>query len=128
MSRVIGLGTDLADIDRIRQALDRNGEAFALRICTSEEWEYCKTHCDPAPSLAARFAAKEAVSKALGTGIGEKCRWTDIEVVRTDGGAPSLILHGAAFLTARDLGITYWMLSLSHSRLSAVATVLALGE
>ncbi len=118
---------DLADIDRIRQALDRNGEAFALRICTPAEWNYCKTHCDPAPSLAARFAAKEAVSKALGTGIGEKCRWTDIEVVRS-GGAPTVDLHGAAFLTARELGITNWMLTLTHSRLSAGATALAIGE
>ncbi len=127
MSRVIGLGMDLADIDRIRQALDRNGEAFALRICTPAEWNYCKTHCDPAPSLAARFAAKEAVSKALGTGIGEKCRWTDFEVVRS-GGAHTGDLHGAAFLTARELGITNWMLTLTHSRLSAGATALAIGE
>lgn len=71
MSRIAGLGMDLIDLDRVRQALQKNGEAFALRICTPDEWAYCRKHADPVPRLAARFAAKEAVAKALGTGIGE---------------------------------------------------------
>ena len=87
MSRIAGLGMDLIDLDRVRQALQKNGEAFALRICTPDEWAYCRKHADPVPSLAARFAAKEAVAKALGTGIGEKCAFTDVEVVRNDAGA-----------------------------------------
>ena len=70
MSRIAGLGMDLADMERVRQALRKNGEAFALRICTPDEWAYCRKHADPVPHLAARFAAKEAVAKALGTGIG----------------------------------------------------------
>nr|WP_270589355.1 holo-ACP synthase [Akkermansia muciniphila] len=64
MSRIAGLGMDLADMERVRQALRKNGEAFALRICTPDEWAYCRKHADPVPHLAARFAAKEAVAKA----------------------------------------------------------------
>ena len=103
MSRIAGLGMDLIDLDRVRQALQKNGEAFALRICTPDEWAYCRKHADPVPRLAARFAAKEAVAKALGTGIGEKCAFTDVEVVRNDAGAPSILLHGTAGVTARGL-------------------------
>ena len=80
------------------------------------------------PRTAARFAAKEAVAKALGTGIGEKCAFTDVEVVRNDAGAPSILLHGSAGVTAREQGITGWLLTMTHSRLSAAATVIALGE
>ena len=99
MSRIAGLGMDLIDLDRVRHALQKNGEAFALRICTPDEWAYCRKHADPVPRLAARFAAKEAVAKALGTGIGEKCAFTDVEVVRNDAGAPSILLHGTAGVT-----------------------------
>ena len=95
---------DLADMERVRQALRKNGEAFALRICTPDEWAYCRKHADPVPHLAARFAAKEAVAKALGTG------------------------NGAAGVTARELGITGWFLTMTHSRLSAAATVIALAQ
>ena len=128
MSRIAGLGMDLIDQDRVRQALQKNGEAFALRICTPDEWAYCRKHADPVPSLAARFAAKEAVAKALGTGIGEKCAFTDVEVVRNDAGAPSILLHGTAGVTAREQGVTGWFLTMTHSRLSAAAAVIALAE
>lgn len=128
MSRIMGLGMDLADLDRVRQALQKNGEAFALRVCTPDEWVYCQRHADPVPRLAARFAAKEAVAKALGTGIGEKCSFTEVEVVRNDAGTPSILLHGAAGVTARELGVTGWLLTMTHSRLSAAATVIALGD
>ncbi len=128
MSRIIGLGIDLADLDRIRQAFLKNGDAFALRICTQDEWDYCRKHSDPVPHLAARFAAKEAVSKALGTGIGEKCSFTDVEVIRNEVGSPSILLHGTAGVTARELGITTWFLTMSHSALSAAASVIAVGE
>ena len=123
MSRIAGLGMDLADLERVRQALRKNGEAFALRICTPDEWAYCRKHADPVPRLAARFAAKEAVAKALGTGIGA---FTDVEVVRDAAGAPSILLHGAAGVTARELGITGWLLTMTHSGVSAAATVIAL--
>lgn len=128
MNRIVGLGMDLVDLDRVRQALQKNGEVFALRICTPDEWAYCRKHADPVPRLAARFAAKEAVAKALGTGIGEKCAFTDVEVVRNDAGAPSILLHGSAGVTARELGITGWFLTMTHSRLSAAAAVIAVGD
>lgn len=128
MSRIAGLGMDLVDLDRVRQALQKNGEAFALRICTPDEWAYCRRHADPVPRLAARFAAKEAVAKALGTGIGEKCSFTEVEVVRNDAGSPSILLHGAAGITAREQGITGWLLTMTHSPHSAAATVIALAE
>ena len=121
MSRIAGLGMDLADLERVRQALQKNGEAFELRICTPDEWAYCRKHADPVPHLAARFAAKEAVAKALGTGIGAKCAFTDV-------GAPSILLHGAAGVTARELGITGWLLTMTHSGLSAAAAVIALAQ
>ena len=119
MSRIAGLGMDLADMERVRQALRKNGEAFALRICTPDEWAYCRKHADPVPHLAARFAAKE---------VGAKCAFTDVEVVRGDAGVPSILLHGAAGVTARELGITGWFLTMTHSRLSAAATVIALAQ
>lgn len=128
MSRIAGLGMDLVDLDRVRQALQKNGEAFALRICTPDEWAYCRRHADPVPRLAARFAAKEAVAKALGKGIGEKCSFTEVEVVRNDAGSPSILLHGAAGVTAREQGITGWLLTMTHSPHSAAATVIALAE
>ena len=107
MSRIAGLGMDLADMERVRQALRKNGEAFALRICTPDEWAYCRKHADPVPHLAA---------------------FTDVEVVRGDAGVPSILLHGAAGVTARELGITGWFLTMTHSRLSAAATVIALAQ
>ena len=109
MSRIAGLGMDLIDLDRVRQALQKNGEAFALRICTPDEWAYCRKHADPVPRLAARFAAKEAV-------------------VRNDAGAPSILLHGTAGVTAREQGVTGWFLTMTHSRLSAAAAVIAVAE
>ena len=124
MSRIAGLGMDLADLERVRQALQKNGEAFALRICTPDEWAYCRKHADPVP----RLAAREAVAKALGTGIGAKCAFTDVEVVRNDAGVPSILLHGAAGVTARELGITGWLLTMTHSGLSAAAAVIALAQ
>lgn len=124
--KVIGIGIDLVDLERIADALERGGKVFAGRICTPCELEYCFAGADPVPSLAARFAAKEAVSKALGTGIGAACGLRDIEVVLSAAGAPGIVLHGAAFDTAQEMGITGWALSLTHSRLSAAAVALAL--
>lgn len=128
MSRVIGLGMDIADLDRVRRAWLKHGESFALRVCTPDEWAYCSRHTDPVPGLAARFAAKEAVAKALGTGIGAQCALLDVEVKSNDAGAPFIMLHGSAGVTAREQGITGWLLTMTHSRLSAAATVIALGE
>ena len=123
---VLALGIDLTDLERIAASYERFGEKFALKICTPSEWKYCSKHADPIPSLAARFAAKEALSKALGTGIGADCELLDIEVSSDERGAPKLSLSGAAKITAENMGIRDWKISLTHSKLSAAATVIGL--
>lgn len=114
-------GVDITEISRVRQVLDRYGQRFLQRIYTPGEIEYCKGR---APNLAARFAAKEATMKALGTGV-RGVAWKDIEVVRHESGAPSIRLHGRARARAERLGVSEISLSLSHSREYAVAFVVA---
>ena len=112
-------GIDLVEIDRFAQAVARHGERLLQRVFTPLEREQCGGRV---ASLAARFAAKEAVAKALRTGIGA-VRWVDIEVVNDDQGAPHLRLHGEAARQAAALGIAAWAISLSHSRGCAAAVV-----
>lgn len=128
MANILGLGIDIVDLERIRKAYERHGATFALRICTVDEWAYCARHADPIASLAARFSAKEATAKALGTGIGEYASFTEIEVIRSESGAPALKLHGNAAQTAQARGISAWQISLTHSQNAAAATVIALGD
>ena len=114
-------GVDLIEIERIAAAVSRHGERFLQRVFTPGELELCGgNHA----SLAARFAAKEAVAKALGCGIGE-VQWCEIEILRDGRGAPVLILHGAAQRLADELGLHTWSLSISHSRSHAIAFVVA---
>jgi holo-[acyl-carrier protein] synthase len=119
-------GVDLIEIGRIAAAKVRHGDRFLLRVYSGRELDQCQ---DRAESLAARFAAKEATAKALGTGIWrEGIGWTDIEVVRDPiSGAPSLHLFRAALRRAHTLGWTTWSVSLSHSREHAIAFVVAIG-
>jgi len=126
---VIGTGVDLAEIDRIERALAaRHGERFRTRVYTEGEQRYCESRGrGRAQSYAARFAAKEAVMKALGVGWGRHAAWHEIEVVRARGAAPHLVLSGAAAETARRLGIVRWSLSLTHAANLAVAFVVAEG-
>jgi holo-[acyl-carrier protein] synthase len=112
---------DIIEIDRMRAVVERWGERFLARIYTSDERAYCRGR---APQLAARFAAKEATMKALGTGI-RGVGWKEIEVVREPSGAPSLRLHGRALQKAQSLRLTHFALSISHSRDYAVAFVIA---
>jgi holo-[acyl-carrier protein] synthase len=126
--RVIGTGVDLVDIQRISSAIDKFGERFLSRIFTDNEVFYCQSMKYPARHLAARFAAKEAVSKALGTGIGNACGWKDIEVVRRESGSPDILLWGAGKGTAAGMGISDIHISLSHTDTHAVATAVASGE
>ena len=116
-------GIDVVEIARFRQAIARHGERLLERLFTTQERAAC--HGNVA-SLAARFAAKEAAAKALGTGIGV-VRWQDLEVVTDARGAPRLVLHGAALALAEREGLAEWALSLSHSRGCAVAVVVASG-
>ena len=114
-------GVDLLEIARLKEAVERHGERFLARIYTQAEREVCGGN---AASLAARFAAKEAVSKALGSGLGPVA-WTEIEILRADSGAPLLFLHGKARALADELGLNEWAISLSHTRENAIALVVA---
>jgi holo-[acyl-carrier protein] synthase len=110
-----GVGVDIIEVARIRGAVERFGDRFLQRILRPAEIAYCRSFKDPAPHLAARFAAKEAVSKAFGTGIGAALGWQDMEVAHRPSGQPYLVLHeaGRALLAARGGGEIH--LSLSHT-------------
>lgn len=123
---VVGLGTDLVDLDRFRSVLARTPR-IVDRLFTPGEQAYASSRRDPTEPLGARFAAKEAVLKAMGLGLGGAA-FRDIEVVRADSGEPSVLLHGAAAAEARARGIAAWMLSLSHTGHVAQAVALAVGE
>jgi holo-[acyl-carrier protein] synthase len=122
---VIAVGTDLVDIDRMRDIVDRQ-PSFVTRVYTEGERAYCDARKDPAERYAARFAAKEAVLKAIGTGLGG-ADFDEIEVVKDDAGAPHLHLHGRAQAKAEALGIVAWLITLTHSNHVAQATVAGLG-
>jgi len=121
---VVGVGTDLIEIARIAQSVDRFGDRFLQRIYTAQEIAYCQRKKSSAESLAARFAAKEAAAKALGTGINHGIGWLDLEVVREPSGKPTLQLSGRAAQRARQLGVATINLSLTHSKDIAMAFVI----
>ena len=123
---VVGIGTDLVDIDRFRTVLRRR-PSVADRLFTAGELSYAHSAVDPAARLAARFAAKEASLKALGFGLGGM-RMADIEVVSNDDGRPEILLHGAARSKATEHGVGRWLVSLSHTDHLAQATVVALSR
>ena len=116
-------GVDLIEIARIEEVIARHGDQFLKRVYTAGELAYCGKN---SASLAARFAAKEAVSKALGCGIGD-VGWQEIEVVGDENKAPKLILHGAAEKMARDQRLNTWSITLSHTHEHAIAFVIAAG-
>jgi holo-[acyl-carrier protein] synthase len=118
---VLGLGVDLVETARIRDSLARFGDRFKRRVFTPGEQAYCEGMADPAVHYAGRFAAKEAVSKTFGTGIGAELGWCDIEIRRDERGAPRVDLHekGRALLAAR--GATAVLVSLAHTKEYAVA-------
>jgi len=117
-------GVDLIEIERVRAAIQRHGQRFLTRVFTPQELFEVGMH--PA-SLAARFAAKEAVSKALGSGIG-LVTWQEIEILRGPSREPLLRLHGMAQDIASRLGVHHWSLSLSHTHEHAIAMVVGIGE
>lgn len=122
---IIGTGLDATEIHRIADAIDRYGDRFVQRVFTAEEIAYCRARKDAASSFAARFAAKEAAMKALGTGHSRGVFWTGIEVFR-HGGPPNLRFHGGAAERFAALGATDSLLTLTHSRELAIAHVLLL--
>ena len=121
---LLSSGIDLIEIKRIQKALERHGDRFLDRIYTEAEIKQARGN---APELAARFAAKEAASKALGTGIGP-VSWREMETINDFSGKPQLHLHGRAARIAEELGYTTWSVSLTHSRDTAAAVVVCVGE
>ena len=122
---ILGIGTDIAEIERIRDAMDRSGERLLARILTANEQELLEGVADPAVTVAGRWAAKEAVAKALGTGFGRDCSWLDVEILRNPQGAPVVVLHGMGAETAEKLGIARIHVSISHEQNYAVAFAVA---
>ena len=121
---IVGLGLDIAEIDRIEAAIARHGAPILQRLYTSSEVEYCESHRNKFERYAVRFAAKEATMKALGTGWRRGVRWRDIEVIREPSGKPSLSLKGAAKRIAEELGVNNISLTITHSGNLALAEVI----
>ncbi len=122
---IIGIGTDIIEIERIERSVARYGASFLRRVYTPLEIAYCERKKNSAESFAARFAAKEAGAKALGTGISRGVNWREFEVRRAPGQRPELHLSGRAAEVAQTLGIRRLALSLTHSRREAMAVVVA---
>ncbi len=121
---IVGTGVDIVEIRRIRDMADQLKDRFILRVFTPQEQRFCLERRDPAPHFAARFAAKEALFKALGTGWAKGVSWMDCEVERKDSEAPVMILHGQAEKRSELLGVQRIHLSLSHTDAYAVAMVI----
>lgn len=127
MSRILGTGIDIIEVARIKSAFERFGDRFINRILHPSEIAYCLGHKQPAPFLAVRFAAKEAVSKAFGTGIGAQLGWQDMEVRRKESGEPFVVLHGKGIELLSQRGGRIVHLSLSHTEIYATAMAILEG-
>ena len=121
---IVGTGIDIAEVPRIAQAIERYGDRFLCRIFTEGEIQYCESKANRSERYAARFAAKEAAMKALGTGWNHGVRWRDVEVRREPGGRPTVAFHGKAAEFADRLGARHVALSLSHTAEQAIAHVI----
>jgi holo-[acyl-carrier protein] synthase len=121
---IVGTGIDIAEVPRVRLSIERFGDRFLRRIYTSGEIRYCDSKANRVERYAARFAAKEAAMKALGTGWNHGVRWRDCEVVRQPGGRPTLQFHGKAGEFAAKLGVKNIALSLTHTAEQAMAQVI----
>jgi holo-[acyl-carrier protein] synthase len=125
---IVGTGIDIAEVPRVGQSIERFGERFLRRVFTEEEIKYCDSKANRVERYAARFAAKEAAMKALGTGWNRGVRWRDIEVLRQPGGRPTIRFHGVAAEFAARLGTKNIALSISHTAEHAIANVILEGE
>ena len=121
---ILGIGIDIIEVGRIQASYERFGERFLNRILHPAEISYCLSHKAPAPFLAARFAAKEAISKAFGTGIGAQLGWQDMEVRRKESGEPFVILHEAGQRLLQARGARAVLISLSHTQAHAAAVAI----
>jgi holo-[acyl-carrier protein] synthase len=125
---IVGTGVDIAETSRLEEGLERHGERFTKRLFTPAEVAYCERFKNRGERYAARFAAKEAAFKALGTGWGSGVRWLDVEITHQPSGKPELVLTGRAQEVARGLGITRMAVSISHSDRYVVAQVIFEGD
>lgn len=121
---IIGTGVDLVEIARFRKVIERLKDRFVFRVFTAREQEFCNVHRDPVPHYAVRFAAKEALFKALGTGWAKGVTWLDVEVRRERQDAPTMLLYGEAQRLSTNMGAQKVHLSLSHSDQWAIAMVI----
>ncbi|MDB4687288.1 holo-ACP synthase [Akkermansiaceae bacterium] len=125
--KVIGIGIDVVEVDRIKSSLEEFSERFLSRVFTRLEREYCQKQKMPELHLAARFAAKEAIAKAFGTGIGKEIGWLDMEILRKESGEPEVQLRGDARGYAKQRGVEQIMVSLTHAKQYAAANAVILG-
>src|ERR1022692_1926253 len=121
---ILGTGIDIIEVARIAASFEKFGERFVNRILLPDETAYCLSHKNPAPFLAARFAAKEAISKAFGTGIGAQLGWQDIEIRRKESGEPFVVLHGKGAELFAARGAKKLHASLSHTENYAAVTAI----
>ena len=125
---VLGIGVDIVETVRIRESLAKFGDRFLNRCFLPDEVAYCRQTKFPELHLAARFAAKEALSKAFGTNIGERVGWKDFEIRKRDNGEPYAVLHGKSAELARTRGVTEIFVSLSHCKDYAAAQAVIVGR
>ena len=125
---IVGTGIDIAEVDRIASSIARFGRRFTVRIFTADEILYCESKANKAERYAARFAAKEAGMKAIGTGWSHGVRWQDIEVRRMPGGRPTIVFHGRAAEFFAKMGGVRANLSLTHTKVFAIAQVILESE
>ena len=124
---ILGLGTDIVEVARIQTSHAKLGEALLTRILLPNEIAYCQSYRNPAPQIAARFAAKEAVSKAFGTGISGALSWHDIEITHEASGGPIVVLHGRGKTLFTERRAKQLLISLSHTEHYATATAILTG-
>ncbi len=124
---ILGTGIDIIEVARVKASHERFGERFLNRLLVADEIAYCLSHKNPAPFLAARFAAKEAISKAFGTGIGAQLGWQDMEIRRKESGEPFVVLHGKGKELFALRGAKQLLVSLSHTQNYAAATAVLEG-
>jgi holo-[acyl-carrier protein] synthase len=125
---ILGTGIDIIEVARIQSAHERFGDRFLHRILLPDEISYCLSHRVPGPFLAARFAAKEAISKAFGTGIGADLGWQDMEIRRKESGEPFVVLHGGGQKLMEQRGARAVLISLSHTQAHAAAVAILEGR
>ena len=124
---ILGIGIDIIEVARIKASLEKFGERFGKRILLPDETAYCLSHKDPAPFVAARFAAKEAISKAFGTGIGTQLGWQDMEICKKESGEPFVVLHGKGKKLFESRQAKQLLVSLSHTENYAAVTAVLEG-